>query len=290
MHRRCAVLGSPISHSLSPLLHRAAYEALGLAWAYDAIEMDEAALPAFLDGLGSEWRGLSLTMPLKRAVLPLLDAAGELVHQTGAANTLLLEDGRRRGENTDVPGIVDALAQHGVVTAGSALVLGGGATAAAALAALREIGVRAVVVAVREPARTGYIVAAAGRLGVSLTVLSTRDLAAALAPTEVVVSTVPAAAAAGLAPLLAQRCRVVLDVVYDPWPTPLLRTAAGHGRVAVSGLDLLLHQAAAQDQLRTGRPAPLTAMRDAAQRRTRCAAGCSDRTLPARAVRARLAG
>src|SRR4051794_12969885 len=100
--RRAAVLGSPIAHSLSPALHRAAYIELGLDWTYDAIECDEAALPAFVQSLDASWVGLSLTMPLKRAVLPLLAEMSETVRLTGAANTVLFRDGRTVGDNTDV--------------------------------------------------------------------------------------------------------------------------------------------------------------------------------------------
>src|SRR5688572_28400212 len=99
---RCAVLGSPIEHSLSAELHRAAYVELGLDWRYDAVEVDEAGLAGFLDGLGPEWRGLSLTMPLKRAVVPLLDEVRDRAVEAGAANTVLLGEGRRVGHNTDV--------------------------------------------------------------------------------------------------------------------------------------------------------------------------------------------
>src|SRR4051794_13120797 len=99
---RAAVLGSPIAHSLSPALHRAAYRELGLDWSYDAIECDEVGLPAFVDSLDETWAGLSLTMPLKRAVLPLLDEMSEIATSTGVANTVLRRDGRKRGDNTDV--------------------------------------------------------------------------------------------------------------------------------------------------------------------------------------------
>jgi hypothetical protein len=105
------VLGRPIAHSLSPSLHRAAYAALGLDWRYDAVDVGEPELPGFLDALGSEWAGLSLTMPLKTAVLPLLDEVSALARDVAAANTVLLRDGRRHGDNTDVPGIVAALAE-----------------------------------------------------------------------------------------------------------------------------------------------------------------------------------
>ena len=125
---RAAVLGSPVGHSLSPALHRAAYRALGLAgWTYEAIECDEARLPALLGGCGPDWAGLSLTMPLKRAVLPLLDTAEPLAADVGAANTVIFAAGARHGHNTDVPGMITALAAAGVSGSGPVLILGAGA-------------------------------------------------------------------------------------------------------------------------------------------------------------------
>ena len=162
--RRAAVLGSPIAHSLSPALHRAAYRELGLAgWTYDAIECDEEGLPALLDSLGPDWAGLSLTMPLKRAVLPLLDETEPLAAEVGAANTVILAGGQRRGFNTDVSGIVTALRQAGVTsTDGNVLVIGSGATACSALAALRETGADEVTVAARSLARAAPVLAVGG--------------------------------------------------------------------------------------------------------------------------------
>src|SRR5215467_10248193 len=140
---KAAVLGSPIAHSLSPVLHRAAYWELGLDdWSYQAIDCDEAGLPALLDGCGPDWAGLSLTMPLKRAVLPLLDRTEPPVTEVGAANTVVFAAEQRLGYNTDVLGIVRALACHGIgagASPGQAAILGSGATAGAALAALRDL-------------------------------------------------------------------------------------------------------------------------------------------------------
>ncbi|NYV73641.1 shikimate dehydrogenase, partial [Streptomyces sp. UH6] len=153
--RRAAVLGSPIAHSLSPELHRAAYAALGLdGWTYERFETDEAALPGFLDGLGPEWAGLSLTMPLKRAVIPLLDSVSETAASVEAVNTVVFtEDGRRVGDNTDIPGMVAALRERGIEKADTAAVLGAGATASSALAALARICAGEITVYVRSETR-----------------------------------------------------------------------------------------------------------------------------------------
>ena len=249
------MLGRPIAHSLSPRLHRAAYAALGLDWTYDAVECGEDQLPALLDGLDATWAGLSLTMPLKQAVLPLLDEVSDLARDVAAANTVVLRDGRRTGANTDVHGIVAALREAGVTSSEHPVVLGGGATARSALAALAELGARSPVLVVRsEPRET---LAAAERLGVRPT-LAAYD-PSVLDRCDLLVSTLPSGAADALSPHVAH-VPALLDVVYDPWPTPL--AAACRGRV-VSGAAMLLHQAAAQVELMTGRPAPLEAMRAA---------------------------
>ena len=166
---RAAVLGSPIAHSLSPVLHRAAYAALGLdGWTYSAIECDEAGLPGFIASRDGRWAGLSLTMPLKRAVLPLLDRTEPLAAEVGGANTVVFAGGERHGYNTDVPGMVTALAEAGMSAPAGATILGAGATACATLAALRATGLAAAVVHVRDQARAGDLLAAAGRLGVAV--------------------------------------------------------------------------------------------------------------------------
>jgi shikimate dehydrogenase len=263
--RRAAVLGSPIAHSLSPVLHTAAYVALGLPdWTYTAIECDEAGLPALLASCDTRWAGLSLTMPLKRAVLPLLDRTEPLAVAVGGANTVVFEDGARHGYNTDVPGMVAALAEAGVTAPARATILGAGATACSALAALRETGLTSAVVLARDRSRTGDLLEAAGRLGIEVDV---RPFGSGVRDGDLVVSTVPAGAAdfytermGGLRPGPA----AVLDVVYAPWPTPLAQAAAKSGAVVVGGFDLLVHQAARQVELMTGiKPAPLAGMRAA---------------------------
>jgi len=257
------VLGSPIAHSLSPVLHTAAYAALALDWTYTAVECDEAGLPAVVARPG--WAGLSLTMPLKRAVLPLLDRTEPLAVEVGGANTVVFERGERHGYNTDVPGMVAALAEAGVTAPARATILGAGATACAALAALRETGLTSAVVLVRHQARAGGLLAAAGRLGMAVEL---RPFDAGVRDSDLLVSTVPAGAADFYAELTPTTLGVscVLDVVYHPWPTPLAQAATRSGAVVVSGFDLLLHQAVRQVELMTGvKPAPLEEMRAAGQ-------------------------
>src|SRR5215472_3256326 len=196
---RAAVLGSPVRHSLSPVLHRAAYRALGLSgWTYEAIECDEARLPGLLDECGPEWAGLSLTMPLKRAVLPLLDETEPLAVEVGGANTVIFAAGAKHGHNTDVPGMITTFTTAGISAAGPALILGAGATACSALAALRRLGMTARLTEFGGPAAAGSW--------------------------HLLISTVPA----GAADIYAERMLrgdlvpwAVLDVVYHPWPTRL---------------------------------------------------------------------
>jgi shikimate dehydrogenase len=263
---RAAVLGSPVRHSLSPVLHRAAYRALGLTgWTYEAIECDEARLPALLDECGPEWAGLSLTMPLKRAVLPLLDTTEPLAVEVGAANTVIFAAGARHGHNTDVPGMITTLTTAGISAAGPALILGAGATACSALAALRGLGGTEATVAVRDPARAEHLLAAARRLGMTVRMAEFGGQAAG-GSWHLLISTVPAGAADIYAERMLRADLVpwaVLDVVYQPWPTRLAAAAEQTGAAVISGFELLLRQAARQVELMTARTAPAAAMRRA---------------------------
>ncbi|GAA2024459.1 shikimate dehydrogenase [Agromyces tropicus] len=248
---RLAVLGSPIAHSKSPALHRAAYDRLGLDWRYDAMEVPSGGLAAFLDRLRADadasWRGLSLTMPLKHEVLAHLDGADRLVDLAGAANTVRFAgDGTLQGFNTDIGGIVRTLAEADLERVHRGVLVGGGATAASALVAMAELGAAEVDVFVRDPARAVAVSELGRRVGLVVRLRPIAELAAA-ASAELVVSTVPGGTDLGIAPsddLVGSA--LLLDVAYDPWPT---RLAAGWidrgGRVA-HGLGMLLHQALLQ--------------------------------------------
>lgn len=266
--RRAAVLGSPIAHSLSPVLHRTAYQELGLAsWTYDRFEVDEAGLPAFFETLGPEWAGLSLTMPLKRAVIPLLDEISETAASVDAVNTVVrAEDGRRVGDNTDIPGMVAALREHGIDKVDAAAVLGAGATASSALAALSRICPGEITVYVRSEARATEMRQWAERLDVAVRIADWADAEQALrAP--LVISTTPAGVTDALARSVPERPAALFDVLYDPWPTDLAARWSAYGGAVVSGLDLLVHQAVLQVEQMTGlAPAPLDAMRKAGER------------------------
>jgi len=264
--RRAAVLGKPIAHSLSPVIHNAGYAAAGLTdWRYTAHECVESELADLLAGLGPEWAGLSLTMPLKEQALVVAEEIAPVAAAIGAANTLVRRDGRWRAENTDAPGMVDALRSAGVDRPEVVAVLGAGGTARAAVAAARELGAGRVVVYARRPEAIAQLAPVAEALGVTLVGADWADAAAA-AGADLVVSTVPKGIADAMAVTASWRAGGVLfDALYDPWPTPLAEAAQAAGARIVSGLDLLLAQAVHQFELFTGVTAPVAAM-DAALR------------------------
>lgn len=265
--RRAAVLGSPIAHSLSPVLHRAAYRELGLSeWTYDRHEVDEAALPAFMERLDATWAGLSLTMPLKRAVIPLLDEVSPTASSVEAVNTVVLAaDGRRLGDNTDIPGMLAALRERGVRQVERASVLGAGATASSALAALSRICTGEVTAYVRSRARADEMRGWGERLGVTVRTAAWEDAAAAF-EAPLTIATTPAGTTDALAAAVPDRPGTLFDVLYEPWPTTLATAWAARGGAVVGGLDLLVHQAVLQVEQMTGRsPAPLAAMRKAGE-------------------------
>jgi shikimate dehydrogenase len=267
---RAAVLGSPIAHSLSPALHTAAYAVLGLdGWSYTAHEVTEHDLARFVTGLGPEWAGLSLTMPLKEAAFAVADEVSTLAREVGAVNTLVRTPGGGwSADNTDVHGMTRALQEAGAVdavaTSVHALVLGSGATARSAVASLAELGAQRVTFAVRGSARPETVAQARHR-GLGVQECGLGELPAVLPEVSLVVSTLPGGASPagvlGDTPDLAGR--VLLDVVYAGWPTPLAQAFEEAGGRVVSGFEMLLHQAARQVELMTGQLAPVAAMRAA---------------------------
>lgn len=244
--RRLAVLGSPIAHSKSPGLHLAAYRLLGLDWEYSAIEMRGDGLAEFIEGLDDSWRGLSLTMPLKQDVLPLLDDVDELAILAGAANTVLFDADRRLGFNTDVAGIVRTLGESDVTRVHEGVVIGGGATAASALVAMAELGAARVQVLVRRPGSAAELSALGSRLGLVVEEARIDELERAR-EADLVVSTVPGGTDLGAAASDdLMRSAALLDVAYDPWPSPLAAGWIAAGGTVVHGLGMLLHQALIQ--------------------------------------------
>lgn len=258
---RCAVWGSPIDHSLSPVLHQAAYRALGLSdWSYERREVDEAGFHAAFSALGPKWRGLSLTMPLKEIAATVAKTISATARETGAVNTLVHDPDGWAGHNTDVHGIRSALAEVGHEQSRRALIIGSGATARSALRALEECGTRSVVLMVRAAARPETMEQAL-RAGLDVEVVGMGEWV----PADVVISTVPPGSVLALErfPEATSATSVLLDVVYGEGATPLQAAAAARGWAVAEATAMLLHQAALQVRLMTGREAPVAAMRAA---------------------------
>lgn len=259
--RHAAVLGHPISHSLSPVLHRAAYAALGLPWVYDSLDVRTPELEACLDRMDARWAGVSLTMPLKEAVLPLLTTLSPGADLAQAANTIVFGDGARHGHNTDIGGIVAAVRQQAGVPIDVVTILGTGATARSAVVAAGNLGATRVHVVGRSANAIQRVERIADAVGVQFRAHPWADVAGAL-NADLVVSTVPADVGADVARFIPQRVGVLFDVLYDPWPPPLASAWSARGPV-VGGLELLLHQAFDQVELMTGMTAPREEMRAA---------------------------
>lgn len=264
---RCAVAGSPITHSLSPLIHTTAYRVLGIAdaWDYGRHELDAAALPGFVAECGPEWVGLSCTAPLKSAVLAL-GVPSSRAALLNAGNTLIFaRDGRpARVENTDVTGLLGALARAGVTQAERAVVVGNGATARSALAALAELGVTRVQVLARSQANAHASLGdLAGQLGIAVE-YGPWGTTEAGEPADLALSTVSAPLPTAAAEALVARVPVCFDATYNHYPTVLDRAARAAGIVQLSGIDLLVGQALDQIRLFTGRDCPAEPLLEAA--------------------------
>lgn len=271
---RAGVCGSPITHSLSPVLHQAAYADLGLDIDYTKIEADVSDLPGLLGSLDENWLGLSVTMPLKQAIISHLDMCDGLAKTVGAVNTVCVQPMGSApmlvGFNTDVEGIVLACREQGELSFPSALILGSRATASSALAATVQLKATSVTLAARNHGGPGSAYAAASRmkLNPSLMKFDLPAIARALPRTGLLVSTVPAGVADDLADLIEETAPdlsslMILDVVYAPWPSRLVSACVARGARCVPGWTMLLHQAAAQVRLFTGSTPNVKVMREA---------------------------
>ncbi|QYH36106.1 shikimate dehydrogenase [Salinibacterium sp. M195] len=241
-----AVLGSPIEHSLSPAIHRAAYEKLGFDWKYDAVELTGESLPAFLGALDGRWRGLSLTMPLKRDVVPLLDWADPLVGLVGGANTVVLTDGGLRGYNTDVEGAMRSFLDAGLSSLESVWILGAGATAASLLVASVRLGARSVQIFARTPAKAGSLRELGESLGAAVQIRQWQDSPLEGDIPSAIITTVPGGAMDLVFDERVRSAATLFDVAYDPWPSAVAQSWMDVGGSVISGHDLLINQAIAQ--------------------------------------------
>lgn len=249
---RLAVLGSPIGHSKSPAIHRAAYRVLGLPWTYEAIEMTGDNLAEFISTRDETWRGLSLTMPLKQDVLPVLTWRDPVVATVGGANTVILGAKGPRGYNTDVQGIVESFGEVGVTSLRYVHLLGAGATAASVLLAVAQLGADRVLVSARTPAKAAYLIELGERLGVDVFVRAWGVMDRSLVIPDAVVSTVPGGENDLVFAEPIRESSVLFDVAYDPWPSELATAWDSVGGTVISGLNLLVHQAVGQIRLFVG--------------------------------------
>lgn len=263
MTRRAGVVGSPIAHSMSPVLHRAAYAALGLTdWTFDLTQVEAGGLQRHVEALSDEWAGVAVTMPLKEEALALAATRSDGADLVGGANTLTRDGPGWRADNTDAQGLETALREAGLGQVGSAVIVGSGATARSAVLALSRFGVHHVTFLVRDQMRPA-VAALAERLG--MTVSSSRYAAGsgAWGSPDVVVSTVPSGATPPVDGWALPRGSVVCDVVYAGWPTPWAAQWQSEGVTVMRGDSMLLHQAVAQVELMTGLEAPVEVMREA---------------------------
>jgi len=240
---RCAVVGHPVAHSLSPALYRAAFAELGLDWAFDAVDVPEGGLSEFVAGLDSTWRGLAVTMPHKAAAAAL-GSPDQAVKRLGVGNTLVLGGGRPTVHNTDVSGFIRALEYRHVDDVAGVVMLGAGATARAALVALNNLGAEKVTAQVRDAASPN--VGAWLKLGDELGLTMSVEALGTPHPADLVVSTLPPGQTDQWADTVVSGVGAVFDVAYDPWPTRLSAVAAAANLSVVTGLDLLAGQAVQQ--------------------------------------------
>ncbi len=256
------MVGHPVAHSLSPVMHRAAYVELGLDWTYDAVDVEPGGLADHVASLDPAWRALSVTAPHKRDALALADDVSTVAAEVGAANTLLLDEGRVVADNTDVPGAVAALRERGITSLDRVRVLGAGATAASVAFAATALDARTLELVVRDPARADETAAAARDAGLDVEVHPLDDVPDGRV--DLLVSTVPESAVGGDVDRLLAGADAVFDVLYDPWPTRLAEAAAQAGLPVATGLDLLAHQAVLQVRLMTGHDVPVDVLRQVA--------------------------
>lgn len=242
---RLAVLGSPIGHSKSPAIQRAAYGVLGLPWSYESADVTGETLSGYVSSRDGSWRGLSLTMPLKRDVLSLLDSREPLVDIVGGANTVLFTDDGLRGFNTDVAGVERSFQSAGIDHLGTVWILGAGATAASVIAGVARLGASQVIVFARTPSKATALVDLGTAVGVQVEARPW-GVDESLAAPSAIVSTVPGGENDLAFAESIRSSSALFDVAYDPWPSTLAIQWADAGGTVISGYDLLVNQAVGQ--------------------------------------------
>lgn len=248
---RFAVIGSPISHSRSPKIHRAAYEVLGMDWSYEAFDVSESEFEAFLNRLDSQWRGLSVTMPLKRLAYQHSFEHDEYASQTGVVNTLLRAEAGWSGFNTDVAGAIAVIRAMKLPVQESAVVLGAGATALSVLVALDHLGFTRVTVCARRAEQLAAAESFAKPLSLTFDTVQFQPghalFTAEHSAGDVLVNTLPGEVSATLGiESIDTESTALFDINYEPWPTQLSQLWQSQGGLNADGLDLLVEQALRQ--------------------------------------------
>ena len=262
-----AVLGSPISHSLSPVIHQVAYEFLEISAKYSAVEVSSGKLAKYLDSTAPELNSFSLTMPLKEELVDLGFPTSDLALRIRSGNTLIKLDSGWRVDTTDVIGFQQSVAAKTNATFQSVLILGGGATARAAIAAFDSVGVSIDIASRSEHRRVSLLNSA---LFAEVAVIAFDDQIQ-WSKYDLVINTSPAGAADQLVAHIAGASALLFESLYHPWPTALMGFWRSVGLESIDGLDLLVHQAISQIAIFTGSPvkrgqlAPI--MREAALKR-----------------------
>ena len=258
-----AVIGDPVKHSLSPVIHNVGFRSLGIDWMYVACEVKEGDAQSALDAMKTlGLRGLSVTMPHKTAIASLVDSVSVAAQALNSVNTIeVTSDGLLVGHSTDGDGLVASLDEQGVsVTGTSILILGAGGAARSVIDALQRHGCRQMFVANRSLDHAQHAAALAPALTTVVSIANLVDLAEAAAKSDIIINATSVGmskspdtvSVSPLAPDLIGRHHVVVDLVYHPIETELLRLARSRGALAIDGLGMLVHQAALQQQIWTG--------------------------------------
>lgn len=246
---KAAVLGKPISHSLSPIIHNAAYQLLDLPHVYEAIELDEESFIDFMANLKDDWLGFSLTMPLKEVAFDVTTEVSTVAKLTNSINTLICQP-LLRADNTDVFGISQALRFGGCNSPKTATIIGAGATARSAIVALEGLGIEVIQIFARNLEKSARCIDLGNQLGI--TVDSTTEFSNNLVNVDVVINTTPKGVADEYSNRIESPTGCLLDVIYDPWPTKLAKVWLESGLTVIPGYQMLLHQAIRQIELMTG--------------------------------------
>ncbi len=270
----CGLLGNPVEHSLSPAIHNAAFQELGLAFAYLAFPVAGKDLENALRGIRAlgHIRGFSVTIPHKVSIMPLLDSVETTAKHIGSVNTILKEDGKLIGSNTDATGALQALRLGGVRLEGQKVVMlgSGGAARAIAFGLCVEENIGGLtLLGIDDKERMNLATDLRTKTSTSISdnPLNNSSLRAVLTNAHLLIHCTPI----GMHPNAEQSCvskdllhpeLTVMDIVYNPLKTQLLQDADAAGCRTIQGIEMFLHQAVGQFELWTGQPAPVDRMRN----------------------------